>query len=577
MLFYISPILYVTTLVPEQYRDAYMVNPLATLLTEMRAAVVDPAAPHAWDLASPAAARALGAIGATAVGLGTSSSSARRRASRRTCEPRPTGRPARARPRHACRSSRPSARACGRRSTSCAREDRDAEHYRDARAATWRSRRPGASRGRCATFKTLYIKVRRIARRLMAADVTVADPGLQRRALPRRGAGRGPRAAHRPRGRAADRRLRLDRRLAGDRRAARRPHPPHRQGRVLARRHAQPDGASWPRASTSRSSPRTRRRRTTAGSPRCWRASSRRTTSRSCSARTSRGPDASHMIKAEMERHFAVWGATSTSSASRSDLAAYRHFPGRYTFFSDVNGCVARWAWQRIPYRAVPYAEDQLLGREMIEAGFAKVFHPGARVLHSHDYPPRAVPAPLLRRVPLAARGARPRRARASAATRRGPSARSRATTSAGCASTASRAASCGARSPSSYRHHAIRQAGAIVGTRADRLPRPLRRVLSLDGRDSFTPYDVPESPLLATAPTQPDSRPVELQGAHSSGTFIADAYPAAPARRSSRTRATRRRRGRSPGSSRRGSAARAGTRPSSGSCARWSCAATAA
>jgi ABC-2 type transport system permease protein len=70
MLFYISPILYVTTLVPEQYRDAYLVNPLAVLLTEMRAAVVDPAAPHPWDLASPLSMLLAALIGATAVALG---------------------------------------------------------------------------------------------------------------------------------------------------------------------------------------------------------------------------------------------------------------------------------------------------------------------------------------------------------------------------------------------------------------------------------------------------------------------------------------------------------------------------
>ncbi|HEX5616832.1 MAG TPA: ABC transporter permease [Solirubrobacteraceae bacterium] len=70
MLFYISPILYVTTLVPEQYRDAYLVNPLAVLLTEMRAAVVDPSAPHAWDLASPLSMVLAAAIGVTAVVLG---------------------------------------------------------------------------------------------------------------------------------------------------------------------------------------------------------------------------------------------------------------------------------------------------------------------------------------------------------------------------------------------------------------------------------------------------------------------------------------------------------------------------
>ena len=237
-------------------------------------------------------------------------------------------------------------------------------------------------------------------------------------------------------------------------------------------------------------------------------------------------PGASHMIKVEMERHFAVWERLDVQRLP-DDLAAYRHFPGRYTFFSDVNGCVARWAWQRIPYRAVPYAEDQLLGREMIEAGLAKVFHPGARVLHSHDYPP----AQFLRRYFDEFRSLRevldhvepahplntPRTVRSLARNderwlrEHGVEGRE-----------LRRAVAV------SYRHHAIRQAGAIVGTRADRLPRPLRRILSLDGRDSFTPYDVPESPLLSTAPTQPDSRPVGYK-AHTEYEFIADAYPPRP------------------------------------------------
>jgi ABC-2 type transport system permease protein len=70
MLFYISPILYVTTLVPEQYRDWYMVNPLAVLLTEMRASVVDTSAPHAWDLAGAGPLLAAAALVVIAVGLG---------------------------------------------------------------------------------------------------------------------------------------------------------------------------------------------------------------------------------------------------------------------------------------------------------------------------------------------------------------------------------------------------------------------------------------------------------------------------------------------------------------------------
>jgi ABC-type polysaccharide/polyol phosphate export permease len=70
MLFYLSPILYVATLVPEQYRDWYMINPLAVLLTEMRAAVVDTSAPHAWDLAGAGPLIAAGAIVVIAVVLG---------------------------------------------------------------------------------------------------------------------------------------------------------------------------------------------------------------------------------------------------------------------------------------------------------------------------------------------------------------------------------------------------------------------------------------------------------------------------------------------------------------------------
>jgi ABC-2 type transport system permease protein len=70
MLFYVSPILYVATLVPEQFRDLYLLNPLATLLTEMRVAVVDPSAPHPWDVGSPAVVVVSVAIVAVTLALG---------------------------------------------------------------------------------------------------------------------------------------------------------------------------------------------------------------------------------------------------------------------------------------------------------------------------------------------------------------------------------------------------------------------------------------------------------------------------------------------------------------------------
>jgi ABC-2 type transport system permease protein len=49
LLFYASPVLYVATMVPESYQRAYLVNPVAALLTEMRHAIADPGARHVWD------------------------------------------------------------------------------------------------------------------------------------------------------------------------------------------------------------------------------------------------------------------------------------------------------------------------------------------------------------------------------------------------------------------------------------------------------------------------------------------------------------------------------------------------
>jgi ABC-2 type transport system permease protein len=45
ILFYGSPVLYVTTLVPDCCQRPYVANPIAAILTEMRHAVIDPAAP----------------------------------------------------------------------------------------------------------------------------------------------------------------------------------------------------------------------------------------------------------------------------------------------------------------------------------------------------------------------------------------------------------------------------------------------------------------------------------------------------------------------------------------------------
>lgn len=49
MLFYASPVLYVTTMVPDAFQHAYTANPLATILSQLRHALLDPHAPTAWE------------------------------------------------------------------------------------------------------------------------------------------------------------------------------------------------------------------------------------------------------------------------------------------------------------------------------------------------------------------------------------------------------------------------------------------------------------------------------------------------------------------------------------------------
>ena len=206
------------------------------------------------------------------------------------------------------------------------------------------------------------------------------------------------------------------------------------------------------------------------------------------------------MLEAEMERHFANWGGGHKIDVQRLDrspegLAAYRAEPWRFSFLSSVNCAVARSAWEEVPFRDVPYAEDQLLGRELIEAGYAKVFHPDARVLHSHDLPPhrffrryfdefRGLREVLGYREPAGVGAWRSYQSLVEADRKwlreRGVRERQFARKLA-----------------RSRRHHAVRVTAAVLGSRAGRLPASLRRRFSLEGRDTFEPVEVPASPLL--------------------------------------------------------------------------------
>ncbi|MFN7089591.1 MAG: glycosyltransferase, partial [Allorhizobium sp.] len=57
-------------------------------------------------------------------------------------------------------------------------------------------------------------------------------------------------------------------------------------------------------------------------------------------------------------------------------------------FYSDNNSAMRRDVWNDIPYPEVDYGEDQVWARDIIEAGYSKIYAPTATVYHSHDYSP---------------------------------------------------------------------------------------------------------------------------------------------------------------------------------------------
>ncbi len=177
--------------------------------------------------------------------------------------------------------------------------------------------------------------------------------------------------------------------------------------------------------------------------------------------------DASPMVRRELRE----WFAAMPPGVQRgvADL-------GPASYFSSANGAVLRAAWERVPFRPVPYAEDQRLALDMLAAGYAKAYVPEAAVIHSHDYPPldlfrrffdefRALREVYGHREPLAPRPVAGRIRRSVAADR-----------------------ACGAPVLASVGYHSLRALGAALGTRADRLPAAVRRACSLERRSTFEP-----------------------------------------------------------------------------------------
>jgi GT2 family glycosyltransferase len=213
---------------------------------------------------------------------------------------------------------------------------------------------------------------------------------------------------------------------------------------------------------------------------------------------------ASAAVRIELERWFASLSHDGDPRVERLD-GHERALPaseliGRRGFFTDANACLARAAWEQVPFREVPYAEDRVLAIDMLRAGYAKAFVPEAAVVHSHDYTTLqelrrcfdewrglrevygwrepAAPAHLARQL----RGALGQSRRELAREGAGPSRRRATLVEVG-------------------RHHVVRLAGALLGSRADLLPAGLRRRLSLEGRAGFTPLELDTSTTTERPP----------------------------------------------------------------------------
>jgi glycosyltransferase involved in cell wall biosynthesis len=193
-------------------------------------------------------------------------------------------------------------------------------------------------------------------------------------------------------------------------------------------------------------------------------------------------PTSSPMVRRELEAMFASFSPDEKPRVDHADSQEQGTGLGRKAYFTDANGCVAKAAWERVPYRPVPYAEDQALARDMLAAGYAKAYQPEAAVIHSHDYRP----AELFRRSFDEWRAlAEIHALRAPVSpVRMGLSLQREVRDDLGLVRAEGAHGLRLARwTAASLRHHALRSVGAALGSRAERLPASLRRLGSLEGR----------------------------------------------------------------------------------------------
>jgi O-antigen biosynthesis protein len=213
-------------------------------------------------------------------------------------------------------------------------------------------------------------------------------------------------------------------------------------------------------------------------------------------------PDTSPMIARDMEQHFA--------GLAGEDGGPALHGPGDPSFLSNVNAAYRRDCWEQIRFRDIPYAEDQAFGSDLIAAGWLKAYHPDAAVLHAHDY--GAIE--FMRRYFDEYRGLRATIGHVEAFGPVRALRTVRAETAADLRWMQAQGLPASARErgvPRAVVYHGGRRIFSAVGSRAHRLPAPVRRHLSLEQRDDGA-LDAP--PPVKTPPRRiPPRRGEELYG----------------------------------------------------------------
>jgi len=200
-------------------------------------------------------------------------------------------------------------------------------------------------------------------------------------------------------------------------------------------------------------------------------------------------PDASLTVRRELTDYFRSVGDTDDGApVVVTAETATLHGASSTTYFHSVNACLTRAAWREVPFRVIPYAEDRMLALDMLRAGWAKAFVPAAAAVHSHNYRP----IELFRRSFDEWRGLREVAGHVEpygvATGARWITAQVRADLEYLTRAEHGSKLDAVQALPGSLRHACLRYAGAILGSRANRLRPGVRRTLSLERRGSFLP-----------------------------------------------------------------------------------------